>query len=284
MMDSYFERQGLNSGTLRKFNKSPDHCLMQTTDKPYFVFGRAFEDLLQDKITGSNLFSKYMTVELGEMPKAIFEIVSQLKKQKLTIVEIIKNLSACYIYNKDGITRNRQKATYHAWLDLITEHGTDKEFLPIPDYDAIQKMSDNMLTCEYEGIEIQELLKDAAWQKEIYWSSDMTDKKAKIDCSLDGMIFDVKTTANLNKVIGDIRFDYWIQDRHYTEGAILSGNDVNRMPFLVASKEEPYLCQPIQIAEESLTELTMRYERLVSDYLEWDKQPVGHLPKRDIYI
>ncbi len=273
---NYHDKPGLNYSTLRKFDESPDHCLMEIGDKPYFVFGRAFEDLIQDKITGSNMFDKYVITELRNMPQKLMDVMGLDTVLKTDIADL-------RIFNKDGSLSKSHK-NLHDWLDLVITNKLDATYLSIEDYDKIQRMTDNMLTCVYNGYQINELLIDAEWQKELFWTETITDKKAKIDCYLDHRIFDIKTTANLRKAVSDIRYRYWIQDVHYCEGSSFMDNPVVNMPFLFASKEEPYICQVIEISQESKIACKIAYDNLVNNYLNWNKQPVGYLPQKTIYM
>jgi hypothetical protein len=120
----------------------------------------------------------------------------------------------------------------------------------------------------------------------VAWEHDGITKKALHDavlCFSGTHLFDIKTSANpftFNRMASS---KYWIQDHHYTEGAGYEWGDVQGFTFLVAYKEEPYLCEPVTIKGDKTIEYTnlcRRYHRWVLD----GKQPKGYLPRREFYL
>lgn len=293
----YRELDALHSTALAKFNLSPDHALLPAEDKPYFVFGNAFEDYVRDQATGSNYFDERYLITPGSL---------NVTEDVLDVYRNDGDLDPLYVYTKKG-ELNRTHKSKHALLDFLKENPAGKNFkaiLPESDFETIKEMSENFLEIrDFFGEPLRDVLKTAYWQYPVVWEKNGIKKKALYDCVIFGKIpgggvkyyhLDIKSSANLRKFFYDYRDRGFIQDAHYTEGLktvmepkIEAGEVIvnDRMNFIVASKEEPYLAQTFECDEESFLEYNERYQKLCDDYVKWiedGKPPMRWLPKQTL--
>ena len=259
----YRSFNALNYSKLSLFNKSQDHLLLGLHDRPVFRFGHIYECYLEALACNDlTLFtSKYVETELdGEIPA---EIITHKG-----------DLSELYVYNKDGKTLNAKKKRLHGWLDFMSKN---KGLAPVGKYtmEDIRVMATNTLNCEFQGRKVSEWLQNAVYQKPIIWKEAGVNKKMLADAVVkhDGTtyIFDFKTTANFGHFVNMFKSSYWIQDRHYSEGAKTFYSNVHtELVFVVASKDQSLLAQCFTISEESRESAYEAYQNLVADYDAWD--------------
>lgn len=289
-MKEYFEHEGISSGQLQKFKKSPAHAVEITEQKSVFGVGHYFEHMIEDACTGStHCRDEYLVCEAkGDIPPEIFLAI----ENKATVEEMKK----MEVLTKGG-ERSRTKARFHDWLDfaILREQNKwhDKTMISIVDVNICKIMFKNFHDLELFGIPIMDLLKhpNAKWQYPVYWRG----KKALFDCVLvdvQGFVIpvDFKTTAKLSQFEREVKSGKWIQAVHYEEGARETWNmPVYPMQFLIASKskEDLYLSQRMEIDEESYQALCEEYDGLCGDYEAWvqNGQPVsGALHPKTIKI
>jgi len=272
----YRQHPAMNYSKIANFYQSPDHALMPTKPKSYFEHGKMFEAMLCDVATGSDIFSKRYFVS---------KISGTLPDDLIKPVERGEDLEQCVKYNKDGLTRSGTHKKRHAFIDECMEH---PGLIPasVTDVDMINSMVDNMLKMEYQGAAISDILSNALFQVPVIWENSGIQKKALFDVVLHldeetTLIFDIKTTADLSRIHNQISQRLWIQDRHYTEGANAEwGAKISHMPFLVSSKQKPYLSQVHTIDSEQTDDLNGAYDKICSDFHAWDGMPKGWLPER----
>jgi len=81
-----------------------------------------------------------------------------------------------------------------------------------------------------------------------------------------------------------LRDKYWIQDIHYTNAVNIECGDCDGMVFFVASKEAPFLCQPITVdygGVDYRAAMVEEYFELCASYQKWvdaGRFPKGWLP------
>lgn len=265
----------INYSALADFSISQDHALLPRSEKPAFSFGHAFEDILRDAATGTELFNERYFVA---------DIASPAPAEILSMIGTDEDMTSLIAYNKDG-SRSKTHKTKHAWIDACMEN---PGLVPISnsDYQEMLQLRDNMFMMECLGTTVYEILKECEWQKPVVWSWRGFEKKALYDAVLndgeDVIAFDIKTAAN---VIGFNRFanqKYWIQDAHYSEGAVETWGKCDAFYFLIAYKEAPFLCEPVTIDGDKKFE----YDDLCTRYTQWikdGKPPKGYLPERKFY-
>ncbi len=275
--EEYRAAEGVNYSALAQFNQSPDHALMPFKPKSYFEIGKMFETMLQDTCKGTDVFSnKYFRCnQTAPMPENLIHLI-----------ETKADLKNEYEYKKGG-GRNNIYKTKHAYLDECLEN---PGAMPVSRtvYDMLITMMENMLKMEVMDVTVYDVLSNAQWQVPIFWEKDGIKKKALFDnvLKLDNInyLFDIKTSANEYEFSRMSQNKYWIQRDHYTEGALHEfGGEVHCFTFLVAYKEAPFLCEPVNLEGDRLFE----YDELCTNYVEWvaeGRQPKGYLPERKIYL
>lgn len=284
----YRKYPGLNFSNMAAFyNKgiySPDHALMKFHYKSYFEFGKMFETMVQDMATGSKEFEKrfFQSTVTGTMPDDLIKWIDEKD-----------NLEDHYEYT----TKRALHGTYkkrHAFLDEAQSH---PGLIPVStkDWEMLKTLSDRMMNMKYSDALVGDLLANAEFQVPIAWTSsiDGFKKKALLDCIVklgsEFFPFDIKTTAGF-KQFGYMLSDKYIwQETHYVEGVNEVFGTCLKMPFLVASKEAPYLCQPWEVDHENLEHIHNEYHELCETYVKWladGRKPKGYLPlvKKTIYI
>jgi hypothetical protein len=273
----YRAAAGLNYSSMASFSISPDHALMEFKPQSYFEEGKQFELMVQDACQNTRLFfDKYFICECsGAMPNNL-----------IWLIENNKDLEKEYIYNADGITLSGKHKTKHAYLD---ECIANKGMLPVGNkkYAELKKLVDNMLKMVVMNTTVKDILANAQFQVPIFWEYNGILKKALLDCVTfyngNTYCFDIKTSANDFEFKKNANSKYWIQKNHYTEGANIVYGNVRCFTFLVAYKEKPFLCQPVNIAGDQ----TAEYNDVCYRYTQWikaGKPAVGYLPERNLYL
>ena len=272
----YRQHPGLNYSKLSPFYESQDHALLRTPPKSIFETGHIFEDMVQDACKGTNLFNqRYFVCSVnGKTP-------DELKQW----IESGHNLESEIIYKGDG-TRNNTYKTKHAFLDACLDNPGK---YPITQYDSdmLCIMRDNLLSAEVFGSTAWEMLSDSMFQVPIVWENHGIIKKALFDAVyIDPsyvICFDIKSSENQKTFNRFAREKYWIQKEHYSEGATFEWGQVDGFCFLAGYKEDPFLCEPVQIKGDK----SYDYETLCDDYMKWareNKPQKGYLPMRDIWV
>lgn len=271
---AYREAEGISSSTLAAFIDAPDVALMEREPKGYFEEGRAFERLLQDYITGSDLFaSRFFVANCG----------GAMPDELISWIECGENLATKYVYNKDGVTLNGTKKTLHGFLDCCIKNPGR---VPITgeQYEMLDRMVNNLLDCRLSlystdrGLTMRELLIDAKFQVPVYWEAQGLKKKALLDVltavQVDGENYllpvDLKSTAALGKFRSDYFSRYWVQDCHYTEGVESLGKSYRSMPFAVAAKCKPFLAQCFRVRDDRQEDFYDRYRAACRRFAEWE--------------
>ncbi|MBI9093077.1 MAG: PD-(D/E)XK nuclease-like domain-containing protein [Desulfobacterium sp.] len=289
--EEYRKLPGLNFSSLAAFyNKgtySPDHALMTFQFKSYFEFGKMFESLIQDMATGSKEFDVrfFQSTVDGTMPDDLIKWIDEKE-----------DLENHYVYTQKGALSGTYKKR-HAFLDEARAH-PGKIPVSTKDWTMLHTLADRMMNMKYSDALVGDLLANAEFQVPIAWTSsvDGLDKKALIDClvELNGEFhpFDIKTTADFKRFGYMLSDKYFIQEIHYTEGINEALGVCMTMPFLVASKEAPHLCQPWEVDYGDIDRKSLahdEYHDLCSAYAKWigdGRKPKGWLPltKKKIYI
>lgn len=275
----YREYPALNFSRLAAYyNKgiySPDHALMTIEYKSYFEYGKMFETKMQDAVQGTDEFSKrfFKSEASGKMPDSLIQWIDEKE-----------DLSSKYKLNKDG-SKSKTSKTLHAFLN---ESLSNAGKIPVSteDWEMLERHVDRMLKMHYMGLKVRDILEAAEWQVPIVWKDERgLEKKALIDCLAeleDGYLAcDIKTTAGFDRFKWMIRDKYWIQDVHYSEGVTIALGPCMQMPFLVASKEAPYLCQPWTVdydGPDAKVAAVEEYNLLCESFSKWDGKPKGWLP------
>lgn len=284
----YRELEGLNFSKLAAFwnagTESPDHALMKVEFKSYFEFGKMFETLLQDSVKGTQEFEArfFQSTVDGKMPDDMIKWI-----------DTKEDLSQFYVYTKKGDLSGTYK-TRHAFLDEAIKN-PGKIPVSTSDWDTLHRLTENMLKMPYQGVPMRDMLAAAEWQVPLFWHDEISNlpKKALIDCLVDlgseVIPFDIKTTANFKQFSYMLRDKYWIQNSHYIEGINACIGAAIQMPFLVASKEAPFLCQAWSCDfgdAEWHDKALEHYRNLCNSYAAWDGKPRGYLPlvRQKIYF
>jgi len=271
----YRKYPAMNFSSLAAFYQSPDHALITMESKSYFEFGKMFETLLQDLATGSSTFGDrfFRCDVMGSMPDNL-----------IGVIDSGADLTEQYVWTKAG----KLSATYkkkHAFLDVCVEN-PGRVPVSLGDWDMLERLTENMLAMEFMGVPAREFLAKAQWQVPITWD----DKKALLDCLVElgdeWLPIDIKTAFSFGKFSRMLKSKYFIQSLHYTEGVTECFGSSLQMPFFVASKEAPYLCQPWAVDYGGIDDLkaaTDTYKKLCRDYKAWDsggRKVKGWLPVR----
>lgn len=276
----YRKLPGLNFSKLAAFyNKginSPDHALLEVKFKSYFEFGKMFETLIQDMAKGSNEFEKrfFQSTVKGNMPDDMIRWIDEKE-----------DLEQFYVWTKKGDLSKTFK-TRHDFLDEAQEN-PGKIPVSTKDWDLLQRLTENMMKMPYQGVPVGDLLAKADFQVPLRWKDEITglEKKALVDCLLDlgseFIPFDIKTTADFRRFSYMLRDKCFIQNFQYVEGVNACCGPAISMPFLVASKEAPFLCQS-WLCDFGDSEWACNahdtYQQLCRDYAAWDGKPRGYLP------
>jgi hypothetical protein len=289
--EEYRKYPGLNFSSLASFyNKgtySPDHALMSIDFKSYFEFGKMFEALLQDTATGTKTFDErfFQSTVDGNMPDKMIQWIDEKH-----------DLTSYYVYTKKGDLSGTYK-TRHAFLDEALEN-PGKIPVSTGDWEMLHTLTDRMMNMKYSDALVGDLLANAEFQVPIAWESsiDGLRKKALLDCIVqigdEFYPFDIKTTAAFKQFGYMLSDKYWVQEIHYTEGVNEVFGTCMTMPFLVASKEAPYLCQPWECDYGDIDKKTIaheEYHNLCQAYIDWlsdGRNPIGWLPltKKPIFF
>ena len=264
----YRQHPAMNFSSLAQFNKSPDHALIKMEYKSYFEYGKQFETLLQDAVKATDDFEQrfYPTNLSNKMPD---ELVGWIDKKE--------DLEDKYEYTKAGKLSGTYKGR-HAYLDEALKHPGK---IPVsgPDSEMLKRHVENMLKMNYMGTSVESLLSRAEWQVPIIFEDyDTYEKKALLDCKVDDLVIDIKTTASFQKFGYRLRDDYWIQQIFYSRAA-----KAKDFVFFVASKEEPCLCAPFKL--EAYDGLDDQFDKLCEAYSEWvdeGKHGRGYLPLQTV--
>lgn len=271
---------------------SPDHALMKFEYKSYFEYGKMFETLLQDTVKGTNDFLErfFISNVQGNRPNDLIKWI-----------ESGEDLTKRIVYNKDGKTRSGSKRTVHAFIDECIEN---PGLIPVSveEYKMLMMHVDRMCEMPYLTVKCGDLLAKGEWQVGIKWQGeyDGLEKKALLDVvtQLDGLTIriDIKTSADERNFGYRLKDHYWIQDAHYSEGADQcfdpAPHDQMGILFLVAFKQDPFICQPWSVVHESIDQRLLmlnEYRELCESYSEWEKKgkpPRGWLPmkRQKVYL
>lgn len=245
---------------------SPDHALMKIESKSYFEYGKMFETLLQDLVKGTDEFGKrfYFSKLTNNMPENLIKWIDEEH-----------DLTQYYEYTKAGKLSGTYKGR-HAYLDEALKN-PGKIPVSLKDAESLKRHTENMLNMEYLDAKVEDILSNAEWQKIIIFKDyDDLEKKALIDCFVDlggyYLIPDIKTAANFQKFGYMARDKYWIQDILYTNAVNIEYGPCESMPFFVASKEAPFLCQPFSIdygGVDFRSQMVEEFFELSKSYKEW---------------
>ena len=280
--EEYREHPAMNFSSLSSFyNKgvdSPDHALMKFEFKSYFEFGKMFETMLQDLASGSKEFEKrfFKSTVNGKMPDDMIMWIDEGE-----------NLEDHIKLKKDG-SRNMQSKTKHAFIDEALEN-PGKIPVSTKDWSMLERLSNNMLKMEYLEVKVCDLLAKAKWQVPIIFIDvDGIEKKALLDCLVDlggkFLPIDIKTAANFQKFGFMLRDKYFLQEIQYTSAVSTAYGPCDNMPFFVASKEAPFLCQPWEMDygnKDAKFTAVEEYLELCQNYKKWSdagRWPKGWLP------
>lgn len=273
----YREHPGINYSSLADWHQN--RCLPTARAmKPEYVFGHAFEALIQDIARGTTAYNDgYFSADPAKsIPEEIYQAL-----------EDGADLDALYVRTKSGAVNGQYKAR-HGWIDACLAN-PGKVPLTVEDDAAIRKMAENFMAMEVDGVgRVSDILPHCQFQEPIFWS----DKKCLCDCLIstsDGAayLFDIKTAASIGHFVSMLKSRYWIQDLHYSEGVNAEIGECERMIFLVATKSEPFVCQSFGIHPDSRLNLHRKYLNLVNDFRDWKESgavPVGFKPFEDVYV
>lgn len=276
----YRSHHGLNFSKLAAFyhdgNYSPDHALMTIEHKSYFEYGKMFETLLQDTVKGTREFFDrfFISSTQGSLPDKLIQWIDSKE-----------DLESKYNKNKDG-SLSKTFFTMHQFLDECKDN-PGKIPVTVETKERLNNHVLRMCDMPYFGEKCGDLLARAEWQVPIIWTDerDGLKKKALLDCIVDNgavyIYFDVKTSADESRFFRMLTKKYWIQDIHYTEGINAVIGPALQATFLVAFKDDPFICQPVMIDYGNIDQRIVainEYYRLCEAYAEWDKRPRGWLP------
>ena len=276
MEKEYRSAPGLNSTFLAQFYESQDHALLKTPHKSHFETGHIFEDMVRDACKGTTFFKdRYFvsSVTSGGIPD---ELMPWIEKGV--------DLETKYVYTTKN-ERHRTYKTRHAYLDECLNN-PGKYPISLYDYDMLSIMLCNFLDMELFGATMLDVLSQAEFQVPIYWEERGIKKKALADavlCLGATYMFDIKTSANPVQLRQMMNNKYWIQKEHYTEGGKAEYGNIEEFVFLVAYKEDPFLCEPIEICGDT----SFEYNDLCARAMTWlgDGKPnKGYLPLRKHYV
>jgi hypothetical protein len=269
--EEYRAHPGLNFSSLAAYYNagvhSPDHALMTTDFKSYFEYGKMFESMLQDAVSGTSTFSDrfYITTLENKMPD---ELIGWIDNGE--------DLTTKYEYTKKGDLSLTYKGR-HAYLDEALQN-PGKIPVSKADGEMLKIHTENMLKMKYLDTHVGDILASAEWQVPVYWTDDVTglECKALVDCLVplggEYLVVDIKTAANFKQFSYMLRDKYVWQDLHYVEGVNTSLGSAMPMVFFVASKERPHLCQPWQVDYGDMDwriKAIEQYRELCTEYQSW---------------
>ncbi len=267
----YRKHAAMNFSSLAAFSQSPDHALMAMEYKSYFEYGKMFETMLQDAVSGSKEFEKrfYFTELTNKMPDNLIGWIDNKS-----------DLTEYYEYTKTGKLSGTYKGR-HAYLDEAIKN---PGMIPVSavDGEMLKRHVENMLKMRYAGCTVESLLSRADWQVPIIFTDyDTYKKKALLDCLVDeSMVIDIKTAASFQKFGYILRDKYWIQGIMYERAVRAEYGACSDFVFFVASKEQPLLCAPFKIECDGEV-LEDRFDEICEAYAEWvdaGKPARGYLP------
>lgn len=267
----------LNSTALSGFHEwKGNHILFPREPKSYWEHGHAFEFLCRDEAQGTDFFhEKYFECDvIGKMPD---ELVGWIEAEE--------DLKSKYVYNKDGITLNKQKKTLHAYLDACLAN-PGKVPMGINEMEMLRAMVANLMRMPYAGHAARDLLEMAEFEVPIVWERDGIPKKALLDVLIKpprGTVIpiDLKSTANPQQFTQMMKRKYWIQQLHYSEGCreVLGASE--DMIFFCGMKANPYLAWAAGVDDDYMRPAKIAYRELCEDYYKWwldGRDAPGYLP------
>ncbi|MFH1236755.1 MAG: PD-(D/E)XK nuclease-like domain-containing protein [Parcubacteria group bacterium] len=265
----YFDYPALGSSLLADFAECPAKALLQRTPTPAMEFGHIFEWLAQETFTQKpcGFFDKYFICDaVGTIPEKL--VLALTNNQPL---------EELYVLTQKG-ARSETYKNLHFWLDEC-QNSPGKWPISQTEFKTASDMVDHLGNASaFQGVPVKSLLYDADWQVEHFWERGGVKKKCKFDAvaTLDDeslAIVDLKSLASINKFWADYRARYWLQDRHYSEGAADKyGGDAfyqDAMIFAVVSKEEPYIGQCFEMSHQFWPAQTEAYLKICNRYQNW---------------
>ena len=234
----YVEMEGLNSGLITAFLKSPEHALAylnQDQDEswinPSFIIGNMTEMLVYSR-GEMDCLDEYCVIvpdDLNLTKGEGYKINKEAKAEGLAVVkrkvlmeclQMAENLMKLPIYEVDSYNEMAELP------DITLEKSKFRHSCPI-------QFEIGGILCKAE-LDLQVL--------------DMgNDGKERID-----RIFDIKTTGSpLSKFQYAARdFGYWVQKLHYEQAFKAKYGYDSKLSFLVVSSKEPYLAQQFNIVDD----------------------------------
>jgi hypothetical protein len=283
----YIKAPGLNSSLLGSFADDPLVANAPGQAKSYFEEGKAWERMVQDKATGSNLFDeRFFIGDDTPIPEKLAPCIKS-KEPLWSFIELTK---------KNEL--HKGKENLHCWisqcLNDLFERGTDKRVrYPVSKsvHEQMTKQVDRFLSMEIDlfggdPIKLSDMIDDRTlWQYPVMWTSGGLKKKALYDMIVfvdykggtDVIPLDIKYMESLSRMtmfFRNTKSRYVIQGTHYAEGLnyveeFEEFGKYPQMPFLVAQKSDPYYVQPIMIEDESLEYCFSEYSKLCYDCQKW---------------
>lgn len=264
----YIKAPGLNSSLLGAFADDPIVANSPGEPKTFYQQGKAFERLLQDKATGSDLFGeKFFICEDIKIPESFAEVFKSSKP-----------LTDQFTFTQKGEFHKGKQSLHDVIFRCLTDElyfsGKRRYPVPISEYSQMELAIGRMLKMEIglfanEFYVLGDLIDgNTLWQFPIYWVANGLKKKALCDIIVlferrgQGWVLplDIKfmqSLSSMNMFFRRTNDKYSLQSMHYSEAV----NYVEefeefykypQMPFIVAQKSEPFYVQPFLMDDSSV--------------------------------
>jgi len=278
----YYKSKAIGSTDLKNSFNGLDYLLLETEYKPYFEFGKVFENYIQEEIQGTEHQIKF--VDVKTIPKDIDYIVKQIKN----------GAEPSGFYNKKDGTLDKRKSSLKTVLDYYEATGD----IPITEQEmnVIYKMAENVFkTPVINGLNLKAMnkLNPLEFQKEYFALIDNVEVRAKFDIiwRWENTVhtIDLKTTAGLTKFKTDLRYGGFWQGYHYDQ-IIKQENEnfdtIENMIYLVSSKAKPYLSQVVgaEYTTEYVHEIYLNQLHKIDNWRKNGSYKIGYLEPENVNI
>jgi hypothetical protein len=289
----YFDSPAIGSSLLANFMKGQDHALKEVQPTGFMEEGRIFEDLIQEKATGEDIFGKkYFSSDMDLSPdSAAWKKLLPIFEDNSNIVDDIEN---AYVWkNPDKYGKVELNCTHkklHRALDQIKAHNY-RRLVPESTWTRFKAMLENFQLAEFKhpdwpnGINLFQMLcgPGVKFQKTHFWTSESgaycrmkSDieffwQNEGVNCAL---IADLKLTANWPTFLQNWRNNYIWQSKHYLEGfrKYCLDNEIwppNEIWYFVQESTYPYLLHSIALSHDDLAFIDQEYEEGLINCQRW---------------
>lgn len=251
-IEKYHENKMILSSTgLKELKKSTRHFIQYLTTeqekKTHFDFGNAFELAIMDKVSGTKLFDKHVSVFRDH----------ELYNKVLSDRPDLKNVRACKEY------KDEKESFYSQHEDkyIILDKG-EKESL-----EALNEMVDSCI----KDKTIKRLLSNTEYQNSFFWkhpSGVLCKTRPDFNKIKKNVIVDLKTMIDASPEAASrqaAKLEYFLQAVMQCDGAVRSGAmpRVDNYFWLAVEKEPPYNAVIYEYSEYDRDYMTEYYDHLM---------------------